>query len=400
VRSTPRISTAKARCSRRLRPPALIALAALAAVPFGSLSALQSRVVSGSIVDRVSQGRFLRGHRDDTGYVSYRVAALNRHAPARPSVYLLGGSAVRECTVSPAGLRDAIEKRTGVRTQVLVLASSEQRFAASLAVADNLPAAAGGVVVIGFHHSAFASWIGSATRQLHGRELLIRSPLLRDFLERRLGAEQSASIIEGLKRFLDSYEHKRGVAAFGGPQLSYVMHRYTQSQYWTDAFKRSRVPLWLSGWGRPNGPFYNNLALNAALLEETVKAARAKGFEVLLMEDSLNAGIVGDAFDPYKEKYREVCLRLVAEQGAHYVNINRSAALVNRDFYDLVHLLPSGRVKWQPRLANSLAQILTDHPPIVPSPSPSGSSPTAAAATATRGALAAVITFFDKGTER
>jgi hypothetical protein len=106
---------------------------------------------------------------------------------------------------------------------------------------------------------------------------------------------------------------------------------------------------------------------------------------------------VGDAFDPYKEKYREVCLRLVAEQGAHYVNINLYAGLVNRDFYDLVHLLPSGRVKWQPRLANSLAQILTDHPPIVPSPSPSGSS---AAATATRGALAAVFTFIDQGTER
>jgi len=393
VRTTLRIGTAAARRSLRLRSPALIVLAALAAVPFGSLGALESRIVTGSIVDRVSQGRFLCGHRDDTGYVSYRVAALRSHAPTGPMVYLVGGSAVRECTVSPSGLGRAIEKRCGVRARVLVLASSEQRLSASLAVVDNLPAAAGGIVVIGLHHSAFASGVGNATEQLHGQQLMIRSPLLRDFLERRTGTDQSAGIIPGIKLHLARYERKRGVPAFRAPWLPYVLHRYTQSDYWTDAFKRTRAPLWLIGRGRPGGPFFTNFGLNAALLEETVKAARAKGFEVLLMEDSQNASMIGDAFDPYKKMYREVCLRLVAEQGAHYTNINSSAGLVNRDFYDLIHLLPSGRAKWQPRLANSLAQILTDHPPIAPSPSPSGSSATAAV---TNGALAAVITYLDR----
>jgi hypothetical protein len=359
----------------RLRAPAVAALAALAAVPFGSLGALQSRIVSGSIVNRVSQGRFLCNHKDDAGYVSYRVAALQRRPPSRPFVYLVGGSAVRECTVSPAGLSAAIEKRCGLHVGVFVLASSEQRFSASLAVIDRLPAAAGGIVVIGLHHSAFASGIDSATRQLHGDELLIRSPLLRAFIERRTGTEQSASLADGLRLFLARYHRKRDVEAFRGPWLSYLLHRYKQSDYWTDAFKRTRAPLWLIGRGRPNGPFFKNFGLNEALLEEAVTAARAKGFEVLLMEDSQNAGMVGDLFDPYKEMYRAVCDRLVAEQGAHYVNINRSAGLVNRDFYDLIHLLPSGRVKWQPRLANSLAEIFVDHPPATPAPSLSPSSP-------------------------
>ena len=351
---------------RRLRSPTVVALAVLATVPFGSLDELQSRIVSGSIVDRVTQGRFLRGHSDDVGFVSYRVAALRRHAPASPQVYLLGSSAVRECTLSPGGLSDAIERGCGVRARVHVLASTEQRFAASLAVVDSLPAAAGGVVVIGLDHSDFASGIGSATRQLRGRELLVRSTLLRDFLERLLGTKQSDSMLDGLRRYLRSYERKRGVTAFDGPGLSYVAHRYAQSQYWTDALKRSQVQLWLNGPGRPGGLFFSNFDLNAALLEEAVKAARAKGFEVLLMEDSQNADIVGEAFDSYKEKYREVCARLVAEQGAHYVDINLSAGLLNRDFHDLVQLLPSGRVKWQPRLAGQIAEIFTDHLPPTP----------------------------------
>ena len=360
---------AAARLSRRLRSPIVVALAALATVPFGSLDALQSRIVSGNVVDRVSQGRFLRGHSDDAGYVSYQVAALRRHAPAPPQVYLLGSSAVRECTVSPGGLSDAVQRSCGVRARVHVLASTDQRFAASLAVVDNLPAAAGGVVVIGLDHSDFASGIGSATRQLHGRELLVRSTLLRDFLERRLGTKQSDSMLDGLRRYLHGYERKRGVTAFEGPGLSYALHRYAQSQHWTDALKRSQVQIWLNGPGRPDGPFFNNFDLNAALLEEAVKAVRAKGLEVLLMEDPQNADMVGEAFDPYKEKYREVCMRLIAEQGAHYVDINRSASLANRDFHDLVQLLPSGRVKWQPRLAGQIAEILTDHLPPTPASS-------------------------------
>jgi hypothetical protein len=351
------------RCPAPRRHAGVLAAVTVLAIPFGSLSALQERIVTGTIVDRVSQGGFLRGHRDDPSRVAYQIAFLKQHPPAGPVVYLLGGSAVRECSVSADGLARAIEQTSGVSVRVRVLASSEQKLAATLALIDNLPVGHGGIVVIGLHHTPFAYGQGSATRQLGGDEVLVRSTALRDFLAARLGGDPSASLVPGLRLYLDSYRDKRGVPAFRGPSLTYLQHRYTQAMHWTDAFKRSRVTAWLTGRGRPDGPFYRNFAFNAALLDEAVALARSKGYQVVLMEDSQNAAIVGGAFDPYKEKYRALCDRLVTDYGAHYVNLNRSAGLVNRDFYDLMHLLPSGRLKWQPRLGGRLGEVLVDHPP-------------------------------------
>jgi len=374
---------------RRLpRLPTPLLAATLAIIPFGSFSALQNRIVTGGVTDTVSQGRFLCTHKDDPGHVSYQVAYLKKHPPEQPAVYLLGGSATRECFRSTDSLSDGIDTRCGVRTKVRMLASSEQKLGATLAIVDNLPAGHGGVIVIGLHHTPFCYGYGSALRQLHGNEVPVRSPALRDLIDGRLSLDETASIIPGLKLYVDKYRDKRGVSAFRGSGISFYPHRYAQNQQWSDAFTRSRVRQWLIGRGRPGGPFYTYFDFNTALLTEAVTIARAKGYEVLLMEDPQNAAFVGDAWDKYKDKYRAVCDRLVADQGAHYVNINRSAGLVRRDFYDLMHLLPSGRKKWQPKLADELAGILRDHPPPSPSPHPSAdTSASPAPGTATVGLI-------------
>lgn len=361
---------------------------AQAGIPFGSTDALQQRIVSGSIVDTVTPGRFLRSCRDDTARVSYQVAAIKRHPPARPTVYLLGGSSMRECIVSVSGLSAAIKARCDFGVKVISLASTEQKPSAQLAIVDNLPAGAGGIIVIGIHHPTFALGVGSATRQLHGDDLLIQSLALRDFLAKRLGSAQSASLAKGLTIYLDKYLHKRGLPAFTAPGLTYQTHRYPQTMTTTDAFKHERVQQWLNGRGRPGGPFFTYFGLDAALLEATVKLARAKGFEVLFMESSQNNTIIGDAFEPYRTKYRALCTKLVDEQAAHYVNLNRVAGLAKGDFFDLVHLLPSGRAKWQPRLADSLAQIVTDHIATPPGSSP---SPSLVSSGALAGVLQAAI---------
>ena len=119
--------------------------------------------------------------------------------------------------------------------------------------------------------------------------------------------------------------------------------------------------MWLREYGKPGGAFDTYFGFNAACLTEAVKVARAKGYQVVLMRCPENTYIIGDALDRFKEKYTALMDKLVAEQGAHAVNPNAKAGLVNADFRDLYHLIGQGRTKWQRALADGLAPVLIDH---------------------------------------
>jgi hypothetical protein len=241
---------------------------------------------------------------------------------------------------------------------VHVLASSEQGYAQTLAMVENLPPGHA-VIVVDIHHTPFAFGVRGAEAQLHGDELLLRSRSLHDLLERRFIESFDLSLDAGIKVYLAKYRHRRGAEAFESTvPVSYNVHRYSQNMLWPYDMKVSRVALWRAGRGRPDGPFFNNFKLNAALLEETVALARAKGYQVLLMETPQNAAIIGDGFDVYKQKYRALCHDLVNRYGAAYVNCNKTAGLVDLDFHDLAHLVPSGRVKWTPELARALVPLV------------------------------------------
>jgi hypothetical protein len=382
------LDTMIARLRRHARSAALFA-GALVLIPFGSYADLQRHVVDGTIVKSVSLGRFIVGDNDDNGYISWQIAALKQTPPTLPTVYLLGGSSTRECIPSTASLTTALNSRQPNRAKVMMLASSVQDYPRALAIIDNLPKAKGGVIVIGVHHTGFASPRSSATDELKGIDLLMKSPALRDFVAARLGGHPSTNLREGLAVYLDEYRRVRGAEPFRGAPITYHMHRYSDAHHWSDAAKRSRLKYWLTGKGAPGGPFDTYFNFNAACLTEAVKLARAKGFEVLLMECPQNAEFVKGAFDRYKDKYRPLCQKLVDEQGAHYVDINETAGLVDADFRDLYHLVEPGRAKWQPKLADALAAIFVDHLPIPgespspsPSPSPSGSTPAVASGSA------------------
>jgi len=341
-------------------------------IPFGSYTALQRHIVDGTIVKTVSQGRFIVGERDDNGYISWQIANLKQHEATSPAVCILGGSATRECIVSQSSLSSAIAERWGRRPLVKMLASSVQDYPRALAIVDNLQLVEGSIIVIAVHHCPFASPRTSATNELKGIDLLMQSPALRDLVARRLGGSPSNSLREGLKVYLGDYRGVRGVDPFRGRSVAYLMHRYSKTHIVSNAAKRRRVDYWLNGKkGKPGGAFDTYFAFNAACLTETVKLARSKGLQVLLMECPQNAFIVGTAFDRYKTTYRPLCQKLVDEQGAHYVDINVSAGLVNMDFRDVYHLVEPGRDKWQAKLADALAQIAADHIPTEPPASPS-----------------------------
>jgi hypothetical protein len=355
---------------RARRCGALLTLA-LMAVPFGSLSALEARVLDGRLVTTVPLGRFIISGCDDADRNSYQVSYLKHNPPRRPMVYVLGGSSVRECVDSPDSLAAAVSRGAGRSVGARMMAGCMQPLAVQLAIVDNLPVAKGGVVVLGIHQISFICKPTTAQRLLTGVGFLAESPALQSFTNTRLGLDLPNKIRDGLRDYLERYRAARDVNAFRAPWIKFSPHRYGIFSTITEAQKRAGIDKWLEGNGRPGGPFERNFDFSAALLEESVKLARAKGFEVVIMEAPQNTAIVGHAFDAYKDKFRPVCRYLRDTYGAHYINLNGKCGLLDRDFRDLYHLFASGRAKWTPKLAAQIALVFKDHyvsPVTVPTP--------------------------------
>jgi hypothetical protein len=323
-------------------------------------------MVTGTIVDKVDMGRFIVVRYDDFGVVSYRVAALKKHPPTTPLVVILGGSAARECATTDGAMRSAIVRRWGGRVKVVSLASSVQRLASALAIIDNLPDQIGGVVVIAVHELTFAGTAADARGQLTGVTIMATSRALHDFIGNRFGYNPPNNMFEGLRRHLAWYLRVRGVPAFKARRgVAYQRHRYDVRGALPMAAKQAEVLQFRSTVGAsPNGPFFTYFGLNKALLTRCVSLAKAKGYQVLLMEDPQDRNAIGHAYDVYKQRYLPVCRQLVARRGAHYLDINAAASLRDTDFYDVSHLLSSGRGKWTPRLIAAIVNILRDHPPV------------------------------------
>lgn len=374
---------------------AALVVLAVAAIPYGSLADLARHIDDGTIVDTVSAKQFVAGISDDASRVTYQIALLKRRSPTTPAVYLVGGSAVRESISSDKDLAAAIAQAGARRPFVRLLASNMQTLPETLALIDNLPAGAGGVVVIGVHHITFISGPDNARLQLRGINLVMKSRALRAFVADRLESDPANDLRDGVRAYLAKYREKHAADAFEGPLLTYVQHHYGQKSVMSKGSKRRGIDNWLDGRGSPNGLFATNFEYSAALLGECVRLARHKGYEVLLMEDTLDSEVVGGAFKLYQEKYRAVCDKLVRRYDAHYVDLTRSSGINDKDFHDLYHLVPSGRAKWTPRLGASLATILNDHTPAFPedsaSPKPGTLPATPPVGTGLRGVFESAI---------
>lgn len=386
------------RASRRrgpLRRRAALAALAVAAIPFGSLGALARHIDDGTIVDRVSAARFLAAVCNDPSRVTYQVALLKHDPPGRPAIYVLGGSSVREAISTDADLAAAVEQAGAPRPFARLLAANMQTLPETLALIDNLPGGRGGVVVIGVHQITFISGAASARAELSGVNLIMKSQALRTFVADRLGGEPANDLRDGVRAYLEKYQQKRGVPAFEGPAIAYNQHHYGQNSVMSRGSKRKGIDNWLDGRGSPGGEFSTNFEFSAALLGECVRLARHKGFEVLLMEGSLDTEVVGRAFADYQRRYRAACRKLVDRYDAHFVDLNPIADVRDSDFHDLYHLVPSGRAKWTPKLGASLARILKDHPPASPevstSPQAGDASQTPPAGDGLRGAIDSAI---------
>ncbi|HJW74323.1 MAG TPA: hypothetical protein VJ787_01455, partial [Thermoleophilia bacterium] len=245
----------------RTRHP-LVLLAAL--LPLAGVVVPLSAIVAVGGYTGVPEERLLRAGGDDVVHVSYKVAELKARPPSALPVYLLGGSATRECVVSERSLSAEVGRRSGVPVEAHALAGNEQTFADDLAVINNLPTG-GGIVVIGVGFERFAHTT-SSWGALSAGLLVPASSVPRSSLE----------LAPGVLGYVASYvrEHSADLLRLRLPWTSFVSHRYTMDTAWSAERKRLTLARWLETLGGVDGAFAPACRSQAVALERAVAAAR------------------------------------------------------------------------------------------------------------------------------
>jgi hypothetical protein len=348
-----RLSSSFVRGYRNRNPLVLLVAGVLC---LAALLGLELAFTSGAWSD-VPLGHWLRMPLDDFVYVSWAVGGAKDDPPDTPSIYILGGSSARESIVGDDSLERAIVAAGGPRTTVLDIGSNNQNFAQSIAVIDNVPDTPA-TAIVGINLNRFYASRADNEKQVVGRELLLDSPDLRDYVHDDTGHYRfSFTILPGIFSWATSYakQHKEQLLSGELPNLTYKQHRYTKRRNHSVAEKEEMVQEWLT----QRAPVYHRwLDYNTAMLEELLRVARARGVDVVLLELPLNLEIVGDAWDADLQAYRQRVRRLAREYGVPYVDFNPELHIPNTDFHDIDHLVEPGRVIWEDRLAEELAKLL------------------------------------------
>jgi hypothetical protein len=299
----------------------------------------------------------LRNRQDSFTYISWMVGKARQHPPTTPALYLLGGSSARESIVSGESLAAEIREDGGPEVQAYDLGSINQNFAESLAVVENARGAPAWLLV-GVNLGRFTETRQTNAQQAEGRELLLDSTAVQQFVSSRWGLQKWAyTILPGIWSYITGWLKAHGDDLLAGrlPSTPYQLHRYSQATQRSDGQKKRLV----TRWNTSRKPvFEQNRAANLQLLEELLAQAKERGVHVVLLELPWNKDVVGGSFSGPQRQYQIPVARLADQYGYPYVDLNKQLDIPSRDFQDLSHLIAPGRVIWQHALAQELARLL------------------------------------------
>jgi hypothetical protein len=336
------------------RSPLVLVAAALitAAVVFG----LQGLLLGGGLTT-VDEGRLLRISHDDYVHVSVRVQQLRKDPPATRTIYLFGGSGTMESFVSEASLAVAVSREAGQQVRVVSLAAHQESMAMSLALIDNLPAGPA-TLALGLAPIRVTGAPERDAEMLSGKTLLVRSPRLAALAPKYFGkTAPTTGAIPGVFDYVGSYLKERAASsALWGTPIIYETHYYPWGAKGHLPLGKRRNVLYVL---EKDVKLYRKHAdYNFAMLEEILKLADERGFDVVLYDQPLNASAAGPDWNGVVPAYRKRARELAGRYDVPYVHIERGVELRDDDFADLFHLLAPGRLKWQPEMARQLASAL------------------------------------------
>lgn len=236
---------------------------------------------------------------------------LRVHPPASPVVLLLGGSCARESTVSDASWSAALTQGVGAHVVAYNLASRNQTFEQDIALVKALPRI-DLTILVGVNRGRFTS-----------------PP-----------TTTSSTTPHATK----------GV---------YAQHHYTGDKRKTLAQKEALVTRWM----RDRYPvFKQRHAANLRRLDELVGVCARRGYRVAIVDLPQDMAVIGHAFDAPIAQYRDGCRTVAAKHGVPFFTFAQDVGLTNRDFYDLDHLLETGRPKYQRGLTAATVKLLPARP--------------------------------------
>jgi hypothetical protein len=338
----------------RNRHPLVLVVAALCLVP--AMLGFQWVFTSGAWT-ALPLDRVLRNGEDSFTYISWEVGKARQDGLSVPGLYLLGGSSARESIVGGDSLAAEIRAEGGPEVAAYDLGSINQNFAESLSVVDSAPDTPAWLLV-GINLGRFTATREQNAVQSEGREFLLESDAVHEFVSSRWGLEKyQYTILPGIWAYITDWMRKHGASLLEGdpPSTEYALHRYSEKTRRSDSQKRRLV----SKWNASRKPvFEKNRVANLQMLEALLAQAKERGVRVVLLELPINKEIVGDSFASSQRQYQIPVTKLAAKYGYPYVDLNKTVDIPSRDFQDLSHLIAPGRVIWQHALAKELAQLL------------------------------------------
>lgn len=242
----------------------------------------------------------------DWGHVLQVVAWLRYRTPQRRVVYLFGGSAARESVVSESSWAAQVRAVSGRSAVTYVVAKRCQIYVEDTRIVNQLPKGRG-VALISVGPTRFT---------------MLQEP---------------ASVPRNSTR--------------SRPPGPWYQHHYDWRPRLSAAEKRRLVRVWVRD---RYGVFLSRYPDRLVELDQLIQACLARGLRPVLLEMPLNLPVIGHAFDDARVMYAGGCLELAAKYDIEYIRFVSKIGLRGTDFYDLQHLLPSGRSKWQTRLSHEL----------------------------------------------
>ena len=189
------------------RSPLVLVVAAVLLVP--ALLGFQWLFTSGTWT-AVPLDAALRSPVDSFTYISWMVGKARQDEPRTPGLYLLGGSSARESIESGDALAAEIADLGGPRVAAFNLGSINQNFAQSLAVADNVPDTPA-LLLVGVNLGRFTATREQNAAQAEGRDLLLESGSVREFVSSAWGLEEYAyTILPGIWAYLTDWARTHG----------------------------------------------------------------------------------------------------------------------------------------------------------------------------------------------
>jgi hypothetical protein len=340
---------------RQRNPLVLVAAGLLTLI---ALVALQPALFDGGLTT-VDEGRLLRISHDDYVHVSVKVQELKKNPPKTRTVYLFGGSGTMECFVSEASLAAAISRDAREPIQVVSLAAHQESMAMTLALVDNLPPGPA-TLVLGLAPIRVTGNPDRDEELLSGHTLLVRSARLDQIAPKYFGKSvPDTGAIPGIFDYVGSYLRER--AADGpawGTKITYQPHYYPWGAVGHSPLGKRRNVLYVLAKDVTLYRKYGDY--NFAMLQEVLKLARERGYDVVLYDQPLNASAAGPDWDGVVPAYRKRASALAKKWGVPYIHVERKVKLNDDDFADLFHLLAPARLKWQPVMAREIASTLRE----------------------------------------